>query len=161
MDLAWVADNSEIANGYIDGEVKTPFPPRPSAIHSWDWVGKEWIDPSLDALQAEKLEEIDRIFEDRASALTAGYPSAERLTWPVQQAEALAWAENDAAATPFLDGLAQARGIDRMAMRSKAVDVVRAFMQASQQLVGVRQRLRDAVLMAETPEQIAAVMWPN
>lgn len=109
--------------------------------------------------QAVKILEINTAFERAASALTAGYPEAERLTWPVQQAEALAWEADNNAPTPYLDGLAVARGISAEEMRSKTLAQTQLFMAASQQLVGKRQKLRDLVHEAETPEDLEDIQW--
>jgi len=106
-----------------------------------------------------KLSQINAAFNEAASALTAGYPEAERMTWATQQAEALAWEANSAEPTPYLDGLAAAREIDPLEMRQKTLAQTQLFMAASQQLVGKRQRLRDLVYEAETPEDLEAIQW--
>lgn len=115
--------------------------------------------PTLEEAQATKLREINIGFEGAAQALTDGYPEGERLTWPVQQSEALAWALNPAVSTPYLDGLALARGIEPAEMRQLTLDQVQLFMQASQQLVGTRQRLRDEVYAAVSLSEVAAIVW--
>ncbi|WP_237173055.1 hypothetical protein [Paracandidimonas lactea] len=117
-------------------------------------------EPTLAEAQAGQLAQINAAFEKAAGALTAGYPEAERLTWPVQQSEALAWAADPAASTSYLDGLATARGITPAEMRQLTLDQVNAFMAASQQLVGTRQRLRDAINVATTVAGVRAVVWP-
>ena len=106
-----------------------------------------------------KLAQINSAFEQSASALTAGYPEAERMTWATQQQEALAWAADPDVPTPYLDGLAAARGITPQEMRQKTLDQTQLFMQASQQLVGKRQKLRDLVYEAETPEDLDDIRW--
>jgi len=118
----------------------------------------------IEAARQRKLAEINGAFEQAAAALTAGYPESERLTWPVQQAEVLAWAADNQVPTPYLDGLAAARGTTPAEMRQLTLNQVQAFMAASQQLVGKRQRLRDAVqaVPAGAPDalgQIAAITW--
>jgi len=111
-------------------------------------------------LRAAKLAEINDAFEAAAAVLTVGYPPAERLTWPTQQAEALAWGGNTAAPTPYLDGVAAARGITPEEMRAKTLASVQQFMAASQYLVGVRQALRDAIDAATTAEDLGEIQWP-
>lgn len=106
-----------------------------------------------------KLAEINTAFTQAAAALTDGYPESERLTWPVQQQEALAWEADPDAPTPYLDGLAAARGITPEEMREKTLQQTQLFMLASQQLVGKRQRLRDLVYEAETPEDLDQIQW--
>ena len=106
-----------------------------------------------------KLAQINSAFEQAASALTAGYPEAERMTWATQQQEAMSWAADENAPTPYLDGLAAARGITPQEMRQRALDQTQLFMQASQQLVGKRQRLRDQIQSATSSEELALITW--
>lgn len=106
-----------------------------------------------------KLSGINAAFSADYQALTDGYPEGERLTWPTQQAEALAWGDDPSAPTPYLDGLAAARGITPEDMRQKTLHQTLLFMQASQHLVGKRQRLRDLVHEAQTHEDLEAIHW--
>lgn len=137
QDGVWMLINGEI--------VKAPLPAPP--------------EPTLDALKGAKINSINSAFTQAAAALTEGYPEAERMTWATQQAEALAWDANSAAPTPYLDGLAQARQIDPLEMRQKTLQQTQLFMAASQQLVGKRQRLRDLVYEATSPEALDAIQW--
>lgn len=132
----------------------------PSAGFEWSVQDFAWIDiRTLEEARQGKLREINAAFEKDANALTAGYPEAERLTWGVQQAEVLAW-EANGSATPYLDGLAAARNIAPEEMRHRTLAKVRAFMAASQQLVGTRQRLEDAVADADTAA-LRGISWPT
>lgn len=138
--------------------------------HSYDGLGPvpAWLhdaeppapEPTLAEAQDAQLLVINAGFETAAQALTTGYPEAERLTWPIQQSEALAWAADNTVATPYLDGLAAARGITSADMRALALAQVQAFQAASQQLVGTRQRLRDEINTAKTVAAVRAVVWP-
>lgn len=137
------------------------MPPRPSAAHVFDWPTHAWTDPrTLDELRAAQLASINAEGRRRAAALTAGYPDFEQRTWPGQEREALAWAADQAAPTPYLDGIAAARGIEPAQMRALTLAAVQAFQTASQQLVGTRQALRDAIQAAATREAVLAVAWP-
>ncbi|MGB3289614.1 MAG: hypothetical protein WBA83_10085 [Burkholderiaceae bacterium] len=117
--------------------------------------------PTLAEVRAAQLAQINNDFNIVAAALTAGYPEAERLTWPVQQTEALAWAADNTVATPYLDGLAVARGITDIEMRQLTLAQVQAFQAASQRLVGTRQRLRDEINAAATVAAVQAITWPQ
>lgn len=108
-----------------------------------------------------KLSEINSAFNAAAAALTDGYPEAERTTWATQQKEALAWGADPAAPTPYLDGLAAARGILVEEMRQKTLDQTQLFMVASQQLVGTRQRLRDLAYDAKTQVELDGIKWSS
>lgn len=135
----------------IDGGFAVIDPPEPEL--------PEIDPPTFEDLRAAKLQAINLSFTLNAAALTEGYPEAERLTWPLQQQEALAWAADGSTATPYLDGLAAARGIDPEEMRQKTLEQTQLFMVASQQLVGKRQRLRDLVYEAESPGDLDAIQW--
>jgi hypothetical protein len=118
------------------------------------------LDMSLDAVKLRQHAAISAAFASAAETLTAGYPEAERLTWPTQQSEALAWEANNSTATPYLDSIAAARGIDVRQMRTLTLDQVHAFQTASAQLVGTRQKLRDQIDAATTVSDVQAITWP-
>lgn len=132
-----------------------PVPPGQTAVQ---FLIKDKPD-ALEILRVRKLREIDEAFSAAAEALLQGYPAAERLTWPTQQAEALAWSANSRAPTPYLDGLAAARGLKPEDMRARALQAVQTWMAASQLLVGRRQASRDAVHAAQNKDGLAAVVW--
>lgn len=156
-------DESAPLNTYRSGSTWLPIPEQPSPQHVFDWPTKVWADPrTLDQVRTAKLVEINQRFSQESAALIAGYPLEERQTWAAQEAEALAWALESSAPTPYLDGIAAARGIDVAEMRAKTLEAVSAFRVASQWLVGTRQALRDAIQNPNaTRAQIDAVAWPT
>lgn len=158
--LPYIEDSLGTLDAYVVDGALHPKPLRPSPEHLWDPATLSWVSPSLESSRLAKINQITRDFEKAAESLTAGYPSTERLTWPVQQSEALAWEVEPNTPTPYLDGLALARGISKQEMRTKTVEVVREFLAASQYLVGTRQRLRDAAQSAATAEDLQAIRWP-
>jgi hypothetical protein len=91
--------------------------------------------------------------------LVSGYPHGEQMTWDVQRVEAMAWAADPATPTPYLDGLAKARGITAEDMRARTLAQTQAFLAASQQLVGKRQKLADRIAAAKTPAEVAKIVW--
>ena len=136
------------------------IPAQPTPQHVFDWPTHTWRDgTTLDERRAIQQRVVDQAFEDAAAALTGGYPASERMTWPTQQAEVLAWEAKPSAPTPYLDGIAAARGIPVAEMRSKTLEAVKSFLAASQALVGRRQALRDAIATATTQSAIQAVTW--
>lgn len=116
---------------------------------------------TVEQAKARKHAEINAAFSDAATALTDGYPDAEKLTWPVQQQEALAWDADNNSPTPYLDSVASARGIDEVEMRQLTLAQVQAFRTASAGLVGTRQRLRDQIDAAESVETVESIQWPD
>lgn len=146
---------------YWDGAQFQPMGVQPSPLHRYDWPTHTWIDTcTLGVARVLQRQLVTMEFETRAAALTAEYPEHERLTWPVQQAEALAFGADPQATTPYLDGLAAARGIPAADMRQRALAAVQNFMMASQTLLGTKQGLIDAIDAAGTVEAVKAVVWP-
>lgn len=158
-DKLWLAHGKPYTLGADhEGQSYDGLGPVPAWLHVDEPPAPE---PTLAEAQAAQLVLINTSFEQAAQALTAGYPEAERLTWPIQQSEALAWAADETAPTPYLDGLADARGITPAEMRALTLAQVQAFQAASQQLVGTRQRLRDEINAAATVADVRAVVWPS
>lgn len=127
------------------------------------WVVTPWsaqeIAADLESQRQRKFLDINNAFQQAADALTAGYPQAEKDTWPDQKADALAWeASPDTAVTPYIDKLAQYRGIPRELYLQKTLAKVKAYMAAAQYLVGIRQRYVDAANTAPSHAQLDAII---
>lgn len=152
------AQYHEALAGMMDGKVVSIL----DGFAVIDPADPEPLEPeqqTFEELQRAKLAQLNNAFSLNALLLTDGYPEAERLTWPTQQAEAMAWGADGAAPTPYLDGLALARGIGAEEMRQKTLAQTQLFMVASQQLVGKRQGLRDLVYEAESAQALDAIQW--
>jgi hypothetical protein len=115
----------------------------------------------LASLKARKLQQVNEAFEQASRPLTEEYPQTEVLTWPAQMAEALAWELDPNTPTPYLDGLADARQLDRLEFRQRTLAKVQQFKAASQALVGLRQRLEDQIEAATTAQELDAISWPS
>lgn len=108
------------------------------------------------------LGRINTGFEAAMQAVRAEYPESEVLSWPKQEAEALAWQADAGAATPLLDALAAARGMDKAELAGRILAKAAAYAVATGQLIGRRQALEDALQALPedaTPEQIQAIAW--
>lgn len=115
---------------------------------------------SLEQARTRQHAAINAGFSAATAALTAGYPAAEQISWPTQQAEVAAYQADPTAPTPVLDAIAAARGVDRTEIISKAAGMIAAMVQMAP-LIGTRQRLRDDIDKATTPEAVALVKWPE
>ena len=84
-------------------------------------------------------------YDTRMQVIAAGYPLSERESWPVQTEEARALESDPAAATPWIDAAALARGLDRLelAARIRAKDA--DYRQVHGLLTGTRQRIEDQI----------------
>ena len=131
----------------------------------WRLVGDQFLPPSrpsVDALKTRQIVDINATCETAIAAIQAGYPASEVLSWPKQEAEARSYAADPGAATPILDALAEARGIDKAELARRVILKADAFAQYSGAVIGKRQGLEDALnaLPADaTVEQIAAIAW--
>lgn len=115
--------------------------------------------PSVAALRAAKGVEINAACQAVADQLTAGYPDFEMMTWPQQEAEALAWSKDKVnTVTPMVDMMALNRGIAREVYLQKTLDKVLVFRDKSAKLVGQRQKYSDKVGAATTSEAVAAIV---
>jgi len=147
---------------YTDAELERFRNPPAHAGFEWSVATMSWLDArDFDQAKRDKLLEINQAFELSAAQLTAGYPSSEKLTWGIQQSEALAWLADPTSPTPYLDGLAAARGIDPLDMRQRTATKVAAFMEASKRLVGMRQALEAAIEAATDRAQLEQICWPQ
>jgi len=109
------------------------------------------------AVAAAKIAQINAAFEAASEQLVGAYPPSERLSWPTQEKEALDWRSNSASATPYIDALARARGIDRIDYVNRTLAKVDAFRAASAKLIGARQRYEDQVNAAQQLGNGAAI----
>lgn len=100
---------------------------------------------TLEQRRSLALNDVNFAFEQAISRLTPGYPPSEKLSWPKQEAEALAWNAHDATPTPYMDALAAARGIPRLLLLEKTYAKVQAYTMASALAIGRRQAGEDAI----------------
>lgn len=143
--------------GYFppEGAVKMQKP-QPTAYHKAEPDGT-WT-PDVDRAKNVKLAEINTTYNIATSALVTTYPQTELLTFDKQEKEARSWDADNTAATPFLDGIALARGIDKAELVRRVIAKSDAFQTAVATLTGLRQRYEDQLSMATTAEEVAAII---
>lgn len=117
--------------------------------------------PTIDDLKASKTAEVNARFEAESAVLTAGYPESEQKTWPSQEAEALAWQADNTVPTPYLDAIAADRHIAPEDMRARTLAKVVFFKTESASLLGIKQRLSDAIIAAQEPAALDVITWPD
>jgi len=118
--------------------------------------------PTLNELKAAQLVDIRNACEQEIACLQVGYPTSEVLSWSKQEAEARAFVAAPSSATPLLDALAEARGINKAELAERVIVKANTFAQYSGAAIGKRQALEDALnaLPSDaTAEQIAAIAW--
>ena len=115
-----------------------------------------WI-PDIAKGKELKLYEVNSGYDSAVSAYMKTYPEAELLTFDKQEKEAMEWTADNSASTPFLDGLARARGIDKANLVSRVIKKAKAFQTAIAALTGVRQKYEDEIDAATTVEELEKI----
>lgn len=135
----------------------------PSHWHTWDgkkWaISKEAKAEQLAQAKAAKLAEINRAAQaciDQAAGLDK-VPQFEVATWTIQALEAKAWHADNAAATPTLDAIADARGVPAETLKQKAYEKAAAFEQLTARVAGLRQAAEDKIKAAQTVDDVLVV----
>ena len=114
--------------------------------------------PTVDELKVDKLSEINSTYDVVTSSLISTYPQTELLTFDKQEKEARAYAADPSVSTPFLSGLAKARGITLDDLVGRVIAKSEAFAAAVATLTGQRQRYEDLLTVAKTAEEIEAIV---
>ena len=120
------------------------------------------VDPpplTLDEAKAAKLTEINAACDAEIEAIKVSYPNTEVMTWDKQEQEARALVLDATTATPLIDSIASARGLDRVELANRIIANADQFATASGVFLGKRQKLKDEINAATTVEQVAEIVW--
>lgn len=116
-----------------------------------------WV-PDIAKGKELKLYEVNSGYDSAVSDYMKTYPEAELLTFDKQEKEAREWTSDNSVSTPFLDGLAKARGIDKAALVSRVIKKAEAFQTAISTLTGIRQKYEDEIEAAATVEDLEKIV---
>lgn len=107
---------------------------------------------NLADLKAAMLTNLNAVAQNFVNAHSGAsqVPDFELATWPLQSTEAQAWAANKSAATPILDGIAAARGLDKDKLKAAALKKSLAYSALSAIVAGQRQAIQDQIEAAKT-----------
>ena len=97
------------------------LPPNPDAVEYRAWLAAGGVPLPAELLPAAEIAAGLRLalaaeYRKHIQVIAAGYPLSERESWPVQTEEARALESDPAAATPWIDAAALARGLDRLVL---------------------------------------------
>lgn len=123
-----------------------------------DGATTERPEKDFSQIKIDKLGEINALYQQAIATLTPTYPDDERLTFDKQEQEARAWLADNSASTPFVDALAAGRQMDKAELVNRIIAKADAFAIASGLLTGQRQRYEDLLDVAETAEDVAAIV---
>jgi hypothetical protein len=91
--------------------------------------------------------------------IAAPYSEQERTTWFLQREEAVKYAADPAAVTPFCDMIAASRGIPRELFIPKVLENNELFVQASAVILGQQQALIDRAWSENNFEVFISLGW--
>jgi hypothetical protein len=117
-------------------------------------------------VRAGLLAALNEEYERRMQVIAGGYPLSERESWHVQTSEARALLADVHALTPWINGAAAARQIDRHELAQRIAAKDDAYRAIHGALTGVRQRIEDQISAAGDDVQALAgidvfVGWPG
>ena len=147
------------------------LPPNPEAVEYRAWLAAGGVPLPAELRPAAEIAAGLRLalaaeYRKHIQVIAAGYPLSERESWPVQTEEARALEADPAAATPWIDAAALARGLDRLelAARIRAKDA--DYRQVHGLLTGTRQRIEDQIdAVADDAQALSqinvAADWPS
>ncbi len=147
------------------------LPPNPDAIEYRAWLAAGGVPLPVELRPAAEIaaglrQALTAEYDTRIQVIAAGYPLSERESWSVQTQEARVMESDPAAATPWIDAAALARGLDRLelAARIRAKDA--DYRQVHGLLTGTRQRIEDQIdAVADDALELSqinvAAGWPS
>lgn len=113
---------------------------------------------TLASVKAAKLAEINAAADVAISTMTATYPPGEVATFDKQEVEARAYLADATAPTPLLSALSTARGVELSELVRRVIVRADAFAVASGTIIGQRQALEDQLDLAQTIEEVQALI---
>ena len=129
---------------------------------------ESYLEPQLGAaeLRQKLILELNAEYEHRMQVIAGGYSLSERESWHVQTAEALALIADVHAFTPWINGAAAARQIDRLVLAQRIAAKDDQYRSIHGALTGARQRIEDQIDAAgEDPKALQSVdvlsWWPE
>lgn len=137
-----------------DSDLETPK--RPSPCH--DWSNGVW---AINIVKAKKLKvlELNTLTQTLANIAIASYPEFETKTWEDQRRECTAWHFDNNISTPYIDALANYRGVDRVVYIQRTLAKVESFSAFASKIVGLRQRYADMIDAAASEEELNSIMF--
>lgn len=144
---------------YISSTGPVPMGPPPSSDHRFDWTTHQWALRDIEELREAARRRVDEGYNAAAADINAGYPTAERDSWPMQIREARILLADAFATTPWIDAAASTRGITRMDLAQSIAQKDEAYGLNHGLITGRRQFLQGAITEATTAEAVMAIVW--
>jgi len=110
-----------------------------------------WKEPELDwneyvsFVKPILLKRNNDRFEKEMSTIREKYPESERQTWYIQEQEARAYKADNSVETPFIDNIANSRGIDKDELVDKIITKADTYKAMVGNAVGNKQKIEDLI----------------
>ena len=141
--------------------------PKPSKHHVWNgstWkipveIAKQLTQQQFQTAKSAKLVALNTTAQNYINQATGvdKLPQFEKDTWAIQGQEAKAWAADNHALTPVLDGIANARGVPAQILKQKALEKTLAFEALTATVVGTRQAIETRINKAKDIGELEAI----
>ena len=141
--------------------------PKPSEHHVWNgsgWeipveIAEQLTQQQFQTAKNAKLVALNTAAQNYINQATGmdKLPQFEKDTWAVQGPEAKAWAADNHAPTPVLDGIAGARGVPAQILKQKALEKTLAFEALTATVVGTRQAIETRINKAVDMDELNAI----
>ena len=112
----------------------------------------------VNLVKTEAIKVVNDEFSKALDLITNKYPEHERLTWPQQKTEALAYKQDPNANTPLLDNMAEARNVPKDILADKIIEKAMAYETISGKAVGYRQLAEDMLNGVTTIDELNNVI---
>lgn len=120
-------------------------------------------DELLTEIKAIKLIEINNAYEKAILSIQKEHiPQTEMLSFETQERESKAYKDSgytDTSLCPFMQSIANARGVDLKELCDKALVKASLYRQGSGMLIGKRQGLQDSIEKVQDLETLGSIKW--
>jgi len=102
---------------------------------------EEWLKDDLDYQKSKAIKEINDRFQEQLDKAFEAYPKAEKDSFDTQRQEWVGWTGDNTKPTPFIDAIADGRGVDRLEQLEKVGRKTLSVAYA----IGQKKRLEDSI----------------
>lgn len=119
-------------------------------------------DPYLIKMALVRKEKIAELVSNVDSVLntitqSSKIPSYEKASWDLQSKEALNFIKDSSRSTPLIDGIAEARGVDKNLLIDKVIYKSNIYKNSLGFVLGVKQNKEDLIEGATTLEELEGI----
>ena len=113
--------------------------------------------PDFETVKFEKCEAIKEACDAALDKVYEQYPHHEAATWFKQEQEALAYTADNNANTPFLNSMAEARGVTKEEVVNRILTKAQAFSDYAGKIIGHKQAVEDQIERCTTIDELNTI----